>query len=188
LIALIVPVYADRSPGPNPKRIAGVDAYYRSPPKLSEINALARRRAQEAAAASKERPMRRIGRLLLVMVVTATATAGLIFLHYYNELDRARAAAENAGVIVSTLAGPIEYAKKGTGPPLLSIHGAGGGYDQGLALAADLVGDGFRVIAPSRFGYLRTPVPRDASPAAQRCHRGLLATAFRLFLEKGWTG
>jgi 2-hydroxy-6-oxonona-2,4-dienedioate hydrolase len=120
--------------------------------------------------------MRRIGRLLLVMVVAAIATAGLIFLHYYNELDRARAAAENAGVIVSTLAGPIEYAEKGTGPPLLSIHGAGGGYDQGLALAADLVGDGFRVIAPSRFGYLRTPLPRDASPAAQAdAHDALLS-------------
>jgi 2-hydroxy-6-oxonona-2,4-dienedioate hydrolase len=120
--------------------------------------------------------MRRSGRVLLVMVVAAIGTAGLVFLHYYNELDHARAAAGSGGAIVSTLAGPIEYAERGTGLPLVSIHGAGGGYDQGLTLAADLVGDGFRVIAPSRFGYLRTPVPRDASPAAQAdAHAALLS-------------
>jgi hypothetical protein len=58
-------------------------------------------------------------------------------------------------------------AEKGSGIPLLSIHGAGGGYDQGLANAAGFVGAGFRIIAPSRFGYLGTPVPPDISPAAQ---------------------
>ena len=71
------------------------------------------------------------------------------------------------GSIVETVLGKIEYTDVGDGMPLLSIHGAGGGYDQGLLIAEALFGDGFRVIAPSRFGYLRTPVPRDASPAAQ---------------------
>jgi pimeloyl-ACP methyl ester carboxylesterase len=120
--------------------------------------------------------MRRIGRLLLIIVLAAIGTAGLIFFHYNDELDHARVAAERGGVIVSTLVGPIEYAERGTGIPLLSIHGAGGGYDQGLTLADDLVGDGFQVIAPSRFGYLRTPVPPDASPAAQAdAHAALLS-------------
>jgi hypothetical protein len=42
---------------------------------------------------------------------------------------------------------------------------AGGGYDQGLANVADLVGDDFRVIAPSRFGYLGTPcLPTHRAP------------------------
>jgi hypothetical protein len=51
-----------------------------------------------------------------------------------------------------------------------------GGYDQGLANVADFVGDGFRVIAPSRFGYLGTPVPPDSSPAAQAdAHAALLS-------------
>ncbi|HUH85456.1 MAG TPA: alpha/beta hydrolase [Stellaceae bacterium] len=80
-------------------------------------------------------------------------------------------------MIIDTGAGPIEYAERGEGRPLLSIHGAGGGFDQGLANAAELVGDGFRVIAPSRFGYLRTPVPSDASPAAQAdAHAALLSS------------
>ncbi|TIT59554.1 MAG: alpha/beta hydrolase, partial [Mesorhizobium sp.] len=64
----------------------------------------------------------------------------------------------------------------GVGTPLLSIHGAGGGFDQGLANAANFVGEGFRIIAPSRFGYLRTPVPQDTSPAAQAdAHAALLS-------------
>ena len=50
------------------------------------------------------------------------------------------------------------------------------GFDQGLANAAELAGDGFRIIAPSRFGYLRTPVPQDASTVAQaNAHAALLA-------------
>ena len=59
----------------------------------------------------------------------------------------------------------MEYATHGSGPPLLVVHGAGGGFDQGLILAEGLAG--FRVIAPSRFGYLRTPLPEDASAEAQ---------------------
>lgn len=45
--------------------------------------------------------------------------------------------------------------------PLLVVHGSGGGFDQGLALGADYAARGWRVIAPSRFGYLRTPWPAD---------------------------
>lgn len=47
------------------------------------------------------------------------------------------------------------------------INATGGGYDQGLLMGRLFVGDGFRWIAPSRFGYLRTPRPSDASPEAQ---------------------
>jgi pimeloyl-ACP methyl ester carboxylesterase len=49
----------------------------------------------------------------------------------------------------------------------LAVHGSGGGYDQGMAFAGTLAQQGIRVIAMSRFGYLRTPMPADASAAAQ---------------------
>ena len=62
----------------------------------------------------------------------------------------------------STLAwterGPVEYATAGEGAPLLVAHGTPGGYDQALVIADLLAGLRVRVVAPSRPGYLRTPL------------------------------
>jgi 2-hydroxy-6-oxonona-2,4-dienedioate hydrolase len=69
--------------------------------------------------------------------------------------------------IVMTRHGPIEYTTWGEEPAVLVVHGAGGGYDQGVSIARAFGGDGFHWISPSRFGYLRTPLPADASTAAQ---------------------
>jgi pimeloyl-ACP methyl ester carboxylesterase len=49
---------------------------------------------------------------------------------------------------------------------VLFIHGAGGGHDMGRVFAK-LIGDKFFWICPSRFGYLRTPIPEDASFESQ---------------------
>lgn len=89
-------------------------------------------------------------------------------------MSRIAAELQAGSTIAETPRGPIEYSAAGEGDPLLVIHGAGGGYDQGLLIGRE-IGDGFRVIAPSRFGYLRTPVPHDSSPAAQAdAHAALL--------------
>ncbi len=69
--------------------------------------------------------------------------------------------------VVETSAGDLEYAVAGHGPPLLMIHGTGGGFDQGLLFADRLRESGFQIVAPSRFGYLRSAFPDDASPAHQ---------------------
>jgi 2-hydroxy-6-oxonona-2,4-dienedioate hydrolase len=119
--------------------------------------------------------MARTRGLRLATFVIVAGTVG-VALWFRNELGRARGAASRDSSIINTDAGPIEYADKGAGIPLLSLHGAGGGLDQGIANAAELVGEGFRIIAPSRFGYLRTPLPRDTSPAAQaEAHAALLS-------------
>jgi pimeloyl-ACP methyl ester carboxylesterase len=120
--------------------------------------------------------MTRTGRVLLAATFSTIGAARLISLPYTSELRQAHETASRGALIARTAVGPIEYGENGTGIPLLSIHGAGGGYDQGLANVADFVGDGFRVIAPSRFGYLGTPVPPDSSPAAQAdAHAALLS-------------
>jgi pimeloyl-ACP methyl ester carboxylesterase len=72
-----------------------------------------------------------------------------------------------SSLVVETECGPIEYATRGEDYPVLSIHRNGGGFDQGLGFAAGYLGAGFRVIAPSRFGYLRTPLPAEATPELQ---------------------
>jgi pimeloyl-ACP methyl ester carboxylesterase len=114
-------------------------------------------------------------RLLLITLLGAIGIG--VSLIYHGDLKRARNAAAKGGLIANTASGPIEYVERGPGIPLLSVHGAGGGFDQGLANAAGLLGEDFKVIAPSRFGYLRTPVPKDASPAAQAdAHADLLTS------------
>jgi 2-hydroxy-6-oxonona-2,4-dienedioate hydrolase len=68
---------------------------------------------------------------------------------------------------IDTRAGVLEYAVAGDGPPVMMIHGTGGGFDQGLLFASGIRQRGFRIIAPSRFGYLGSAFPDDASPAHQ---------------------
>ncbi len=101
--------------------------------------------------------------------VIAVVLVAVLVIRARFEADLAVAAARAAqgGVIVSTRCGPIEVQQAGDGIPLLVIHGSGGGHDQGMAWARPLVRQGVRVIAMSRFGYLRTPRPADASPEAQ---------------------
>jgi hypothetical protein len=68
---------------------------------------------------------------------------------------------------IYTGCGPIEYAALGEGPPVLVLHGTSGGWDQGISAARGLVSHGFQIIAPSRFGYLGTPLPPDPLPPAE---------------------
>ncbi len=86
---------------------------------------------------------------------------------FASDMDQARARVSHGSMLVDTPCGPIEYHEAGTGVPLLAVHGSGGGYDQGMAFAGTLAHQGVRVIAMSRFGYLRTPMPADSSAAAQ---------------------
>ena len=98
-----------------------------------------------------------------VLVVAVSWIAWL----FDADIKTASAKAAYGSVLVNTRCGPIEYQEAGTGTPLLMIHGSGGGHDQGMAFAGKLTERSIRVIAMSRFGYLRTPMPLEASPAAQ---------------------
>lgn len=101
-------------------------------------------------------------------VAVTLALAGVtVSSRFHRELQRATERAAQGSVIVPTRCGPIEMQQAGNGIPLLMIHGSGGGHDQGMAWARPLAQRGVQVIAMSRFGYLRTPRPADASPEAQ---------------------
>lgn len=119
--------------------------------------------------------MGRFRRAILIVGGFLLIGGAAVWLSFDAEMRSARAALAGRSQIAPTAAGPIEYADLGTGAPLLTIHGAGGGFDQGLDNAIAMIGSGYRLISPSRFGYLRTPVPADTSPAAQaEAHVALL--------------
>ena len=105
--------------------------------------------------------------LLTLTALALISTALLIAWRFDHDIRRARAHAAQGSVLLQTRCGPIEYQEAGAGVPLLAVHGSGGGHDQGMAFAGALANRGIRVIAMSRFGYLRTPMPADASADAQ---------------------
>ncbi len=63
--------------------------------------------------------------------------------------------------------GAIEYADDGDGAPVLVSHPLFGGFDIGINTGRAYIGGGFRLIAPSRFGYLGSALPAGAAPAGQ---------------------
>ena len=67
-----------------------------------------------------------------------------------------------------TAFGSIEFADVGSGDPVLFVHGSPGGADEGELMTRFLVEAGFRVICPSRPGYLGTPLTDgNATPQTQ---------------------
>jgi pimeloyl-ACP methyl ester carboxylesterase len=60
------------------------------------------------------------------------------------------------------------------------VHGAAGGFDQSMLVVGNELAANARVIAMSRFGYLRTPLPTDASPAAQADAHACLLDALKI--------
>jgi pimeloyl-ACP methyl ester carboxylesterase len=110
-------------------------------------------------------PSRRTGLTIAAIILGGLGAAS--YPSYRRDVDRAYHRIRTGSQIAQTRCGPLEYAVAGEGPPVLVVHGAGGGFDQGLELGGSLARGGFRVIAVSRFGYLGTPLPADASAAAQ---------------------
>ena len=114
---------------------------------------------------------------MLIAAILLMLAGGLIYGQYRSDLSIARRELQAGSQIAPTACGPIEYSVAGSGPAVLVIHGAGGGYSQVAAISEWLAASGFKAIAMSRFGYLRTPLPADASPAAQATAHACLLDA-----------
>ena len=106
--------------------------------------------------------------------------AGSVYMTYIADVESAHKRVASGSEIAETSCGPIEYAVTGSGPAVLLVHGAGGGFDQSLEFGAVLAQQGFQVIAVSRFGYLRTPLPADGSPQAQADAHACLLDALKV--------
>jgi 2-hydroxy-6-oxonona-2,4-dienedioate hydrolase len=108
--------------------------------------------------------------ILLTLAFLAIVTAFLVLAAYgayRRDIASLRTALAESSSLIDTRHGVMEVAIRGEGSPVLLIHGAGGGYDQALLLAQMFGLPGHRWIAVSRFGYLRSALPADASTKAQ---------------------
>lgn len=93
--------------------------------------------------------------------------AGYVRSRFNVAVDRSEQRVAGRSSTFSTPFGAVEYAVAGRGSPLLMIHGTGGGFDQGLRFASAIRQRGHTIVAPSRFGYLRSDFPADPSLANQ---------------------
>jgi 2-hydroxy-6-oxonona-2,4-dienedioate hydrolase len=100
---------------------------------------------------------------LLGTGVIALLSGGYAWSRFRHALKTAEQRVSHKSSTISTPFGTLEYAVDGLGAPVLMIHGTGGGFDQGLRFGSALRQRGHRIIAPSRFGYLRSDFPADPS-------------------------
>jgi len=102
--------------------------------------------------------------LAIVLIGIVLAGVAIVVVRYLRDIRAARQRVKSLGSqVIETACGPIEYARVGEGYPVLVVHGAMGGFDQGLWLAQSFDMTQYQVISVSRFGYLRSPVPAGAN-------------------------
>ena len=72
-------------------------------------------------------------RIAYLIALGIFVSAGVVLgVMYQRDIQAARARIASGSEIAQTACGPIEYATAGEGAPVLVVHGAGGGFDQGL--------------------------------------------------------
>jgi pimeloyl-ACP methyl ester carboxylesterase len=86
-------------------------------------------------------------------------------LAYRRDIEAQNTQLDRGSTLMYSPFGTLEYALSGSGPYLLHAHGSLGGYDHGVGLSRVLAD--YTVISPSRFGYLRSALPANATPEAQ---------------------
>jgi pimeloyl-ACP methyl ester carboxylesterase len=112
--------------------------------------------------------MKKFGLLPGILIsIVAIYIVVSVYGNFQKDIVRARLRLTSGSKIITTSQGPIEYATAGEGDPIIVVHGAGGGYDQGLLISEAWLGNYFHRIAVSRFGYLRSPLPAEFSHSSQ---------------------
>jgi len=101
--------------------------------------------------------------IVSVIVVYLTAQFILCCIAVKNAYERLETYNSKA---IELSYGTMTYVDKGNGDVILSTHGIFGGYDQGFDTVADMISD-YRIIAPSRFGYLGSDIPENPTPKEQ---------------------
>jgi pimeloyl-ACP methyl ester carboxylesterase len=102
--------------------------------------------------------------ILGILFVLATFLA----IQYKIDINNAYKRLNNYDIkIIYTDYGKMSYMDEGTGETIIISHGIFGGYDQAYVSLKSLVGDHYRKITPSRFGYPGSDLPSQPTPENQ---------------------
>ncbi|MBN1975273.1 MAG: alpha/beta hydrolase [Sedimentisphaerales bacterium] len=107
--------------------------------------------------------MKLFKKILCRIMIVLIAAVVLVSAAYFWDIHRAYKRIRGKSTVISSPYGDIEYSEGGSGPPVLVIHGSGGGYDQGELIVQAVLGGQFHWITPSRFGYLRSSFHEGAT-------------------------
>ncbi|HEY5770904.1 MAG TPA: alpha/beta hydrolase, partial [Terrimicrobium sp.] len=111
--------------------------------------------------------LRLLAKGTFLFCVLALLACGLVLAWFASWRADRLAALDSASEVAKTDLGPVEFLTRGEGPAVLVFHGAPGGYDQAMLLSSSFVEGDFQIVAPSRPGYLRTPLATGLSPEQQ---------------------
>ncbi|WP_281532222.1 alpha/beta fold hydrolase [Anaerocolumna aminovalerica] len=113
----------------------------------------------------KERWYRKVWMYLLIALVILGI---IITIQYKIDIHRAYdKLADYKTQTIDTKFGKMTYLNAGSGEAVLLCHGIFGGYDQAYESLQTLLGNGYRKIAPSRFGYPGSDLPSEPTPKNQ---------------------
>lgn len=116
--------------------------------------------------------------LKIILLVLAFVLV-LIVVRYFICINKANKRLDSYKEMTSSIDtsfGKMTYIDEGSGEAVLIYHGICGGYDQAYDVLKDRVDD-HRIIAPSRFGYIGSDMPQNATVKDQ-------AKAYKELLDK----
>jgi pimeloyl-ACP methyl ester carboxylesterase len=111
--------------------------------------------------------LRLLARSSFLLLVLVLLVVGFVLAWFASWRSDALAALDSASDVARTGLGPVEFLVRGEGPAVLVLHGSPGGYDQAMLLGSSFAGGEFQIVAPSRPGYLRTPLAAGILPEQQ---------------------
>ncbi len=111
--------------------------------------------------------LRLLARSSFLLLVLVLLVVGFVLAWFASWRSDVLAALDSASDIAKTDLGPVEFLVRGEGPAVLVFHGSPGGYDQAMLLGSSFAAGEFQIVAPSRPGYLRTPLATGILPEQQ---------------------
>ncbi len=121
----------------------------------------------------KSKSKKIISIVFIVILCGILLFLGLSYLNFSHDMRLAKERLSTSEIL-KTPDGDIEYAVRGEGMPVLLLHGAGGGFDFGLWSGKVFFGNKYKIISVSRYGYLRSPIPDNASIRSQAAQYNVL--------------